>query len=189
MATQRGKAINAIQKRLNEHGWTDELSDIVRDRPWLLNPAWTRTTQSNRVGEIARLKLEEIRDSSLLHGQDKVIAVKQSSGVDLVAFQPVSIDIGNELLERIQTYQEALKQAVVESGSERLPSNIVVVVSRDARGDFNDGLVERMDAVVYSYEELLEAAKLAYKKQREQDRSAGRVTKLVQEIKSGDAFE
>lgn len=189
MATQRGKAIDAIQKRLDEYGWTDELSNIVRERPWLLNPAWTRTTQNNHVGEIAGLKLEETGDSSPLHGQHKVIAVGQSSGIDLVAFQPVNIDIGNELLERIQTYREALEQAVAESGSEWPPNHIVVIVPEDARGDFDDGLVERMDAVVYSYEELLEVSRLAYEQQREQVRSAGRVTKLVQKIESGDAFK
>ncbi|GAA0261778.1 BbrUII/HgiDII family restriction enzyme [Halobacterium noricense] len=189
MATQRAKAIDAIQVWLSERGWTEELSDIVRERPWLLNPAWTQTARADSVGGVARIELDDVGENSPLHGHDDVIAVKQSDGLDLVAFQPVDFDLGNELLERVQTYEDVLEHAVAESNSGRPPGNVVVVVPEDTRGDFDGGFLERMDAVVHSYEDLLAEAKQAYERQRERDTNAGRVTRLVQDIESGDAFE
>lgn len=188
MATQRSKAIEAIQTRLDDDGWSEELCAIMRKRPWLLNPAWTRTAQNTVVGSVARLKLGDDEESST-DWQDDLIAVNQSTGVDLVAFQQVERGIKNDLLERIQTYKDVLRRAVAEDSTKQRPGDVIVVVPETARDDFDEGLAERMDTTVHSYEELLEEAKLAYDGQREVESDAGRVTKLVQEIDSGAAFE
>lgn len=189
MATQRMKAIESIKNRVDENGWTEQLYEIICEHPWLLNPAWTRTAQNNRVGDVAQRKLEDMDGSSRLDGRDNVIAVRQSDGYDLVAFQPVDDPLGNELLERIQSYERVLVRAVEESDIAHVPGDTVVVVPEDAREGFNSGFVDRMDFVVRSYEELLADAKEAYRQQRQRDTGAGRVTRLVRDIETGDAFE
>lgn len=189
VATQRVKAIEAIQNRVDDHGWTEELSELVREHPWLLNPAWTRTAQSDSVGGIARYELNDENASTDPNGGGDVIAVQQSRGHDLIAFQPVAVSLGNELLERVQTYEAALEYAVEESDTPRAAGDVVIVVPKDARDDFEDGFLERMDAVVRTYEELLTEAREAYRKQRNRDKDAGRVTRLVRDIETGDAFD
>ncbi|GAD52054.1 heat shock protein G homolog [Halarchaeum acidiphilum MH1-52-1] len=190
MAKHRKHVAGEFARRTRQQGVDEELYGHLVDHPWLLDPSWERAPIDDDVRDAVEKRLEE--GTPVAAEEDERGAhfrcVRTATGYALVSLRHPTEPAQNELLEVVDVYRVALKTVLKEADRpERDPTVVFVVPEMDTWDDL-EGLLSRNGVVVRRYSDLLEQTASMYDQHVERDRDAGRVSRLINDIETGDVF-
>jgi hypothetical protein len=189
--TQRLQVIEKLQQQLEEGGLKTVLQEHLGEHPWLLNPSWERAAGTNRMEEWMRVDyLKEDDDAAGRLDLKCVRAAGKHILIDLKRpdYEPTL----SELQSQAADYRESLEAMLRKQGRADGASEIVIVVGHmpdpeDAdRGRRSPNLD---DARVLQYDNMLAETRELYESYIDNQTGAGRVSRLVNEIETGDLSE
>lgn len=192
--TQRLQIIETLQEQLEEDALEEVLQEHIGEHPWLLDPSWERAAGDDRMENWARIDFDEENDDEVgrldlkyvrTGGKHVLIDLKQPD------YQPSR----SELKAQAEEYLDSITSMLSKSGRAQEPVEVVFVVGTELDGEADKSSARAPrdeldigDARVLRYDNLLQDARDAYEEYIERRPDAGRISRLLDDIDSGDVM-
>lgn len=189
--SHRREVVDVFLSRVEERGIDDEMYRQLTDHPWLLNPSWEESPLSSEVQEAV---LQRFREKSHIDGSgddrlSEIRCVRTAVGYTLISLRSPDESAELSLLQLIEPLQRALEDEVEERGYGTHSATLVFVVPDTDAWDNLEGMLKKQGVVVRMYRELLLETAEAYEARLTDDSRAGRVSRLLDQIDDGGAFD
>lgn len=194
IVTQRLRVIDRLQDKLEDAALQTVLQKHLSDHPWLLDPSWGRAARTDRMEDWIRIDFMENGEGCIEDDESGRMDLKyaRTAGKHIVIelkrpdFTPTDVD----LRAQTEEYRRNLQDILRKSGRAGEPVEVVFVVGhRPERSDDEEGRpLELEGARICCYKTLLRDARESYEEFIQNHPDAGRVSRLIQEIDAGEAF-
>ena len=201
IATQRAKLADQLRREAVEGTISERIWSRLRERPWLLSPAWERSTTDERLQQEFEQKFDQYADDEKPDGTEVPISVPKyvmSAGRHVLVhlLPPDSKVSTQDMVPRVERGRTALEEVLDEDRTMDPVESVVVVGSPPSEyADSGEGnelrrvLQEQYNTRIKTYEWLLTEAADAYKSYMNGDRRRGQVSRLIKTIETDGAFE
>jgi hypothetical protein len=183
----RWAVLQQVEKLVDQSEKEKFLQEKIYDNTWLMDTGWERATRDKRkekrfVGKLAAKKIGLDKNKSLsrydikylsVSGKDLVIELKRSGRVVTVP----------AILDQVRKYSEIMIE-IAREARVRSAFNIIVLVGNLPPG-FNqkdEHALKQYEAVVMTYEQLIENARSSYGDFLENQKKIERIQQLVDSL-------
>ncbi|WP_136603220.1 BbrUII/HgiDII family restriction enzyme [Salinigranum halophilum] len=187
MVTHRRKVVEEFARRVEEHGMTAELYDLLVDHPWLLNPSWERSPMDDQLRDAVQTRLTD--DEQIDEEEARIKCVRTASGYTLVSLRHPTELNQSGLLSLVEKFRDALEAVTHETNGSTASDDIVFVIPDSKAWNDLEGLFEKMGVVVRTYGELLDETATTYENYTASKQGSGRISRLIEDIETGDVFD
>jgi len=193
--TQRLRIIETLQQQLEDDALESVMQEHLGEHPWLLDPSWKRAAGTDRMEEWVRVDFVEDEDDAV--GRLDLKYVRTGGKHVLIDLkEPDYTPTYAELESQADEYRDSMESLLVKSGQANEPVEVVFVVGEvpeDAdETDTTHRTLQSLDvdgARVLIYENLLQDARDAYQEYIDNRSDAGRVSRLIEEIDTGELMD
>lgn len=193
MIQDRLKIITKLQEAIDDNAVERTIQEILYDHLWLLDPSWDRATETRSMEKNVRTEFGKL-DADLTDEERSGrfdIKYKMTSGKHVIIElkRPSRILDELELIAQVDKYRNALEKLVAETGKNE-PVEVICIVGKPLKQWVNPAkekesreAMEARNIRVIRYQELIENASRNYKAFLEENKEAGRVYRLIKNIK------
>ena len=196
---ERIQTINALKERVEDAAVEKVVQKYLFDHLWLLDPSWERATTGTAYME--QTVATAFSKEGITWGEDDStgridIRYATTSGTHVIVELKRSdrIVTSFDLMEQVSKYRTALKRALVQTGHDNEPINIICLLGR-APSDWENsaegrregsGALEHYDARVMFYRELIDNAYKAYQQYMDQHKKTGQLVGILSALADGE---
>lgn len=190
--TERLKVINLLLEKVDQNDLEKVLQEYIFDHLWLLDPSWDRATETPVMEKRFTSIFED--SSTALNAEEAKgrfdIKYKKTSGKHIIIeLKRASVKTNTTtLLSQVQKYSKSMKKILRQIGSNE-PYEIICLLGQeltdwedeDDRENTKTNL-KTANARIVMYEELIQNAQIMYSDFLEQNKKAGRISRLISSI-------
>lgn len=187
--------IKALHDKISDNALEKVIQEHLYEHLWLLEPHWERSTETPLMEQQVKTAFEKV-DANLTEEELKGrfdIKYKNPSGKHVIielkrAERAInSFDLGKQATK----YLNALKKVLNATGKGHEPIEVICLVGRkcqdwvdEAAEDDSREMLEKRKVRVIMYQTLIEDAYSAYKTFIDKSVTAGRVSRLIEQIET-----
>ncbi|PSP85953.1 ATP-binding protein [Halobacteriales archaeon QS_1_68_17] len=201
IATQRAKLVDQLRRQVTEGTLSKRVWSRIRERPWLLSPAWERSATDERLQQEFDRRFDENTDERQRDSKEVQRSpptyVRSAGRHVLVHLLPPDCEVTTQdVVPHVERGHKALEEVLDDDRTEDRTESVIVVGSPPADyADPEEGrelrriLHEQYDTRIETYESLLTEAADAYESYLNGDSGRGQVSRLIEAIETDGAFQ
>ena len=193
MIQDRLKIIAKLHEITDDNAVEKVVQECLYDHLWLLDPSWDRATETPFMEQSVKKEFGKLDDKFKPEEKGRFdIKYKKTSGVHvIIELKRASIRVDElELVGQVDNYRNALEELVKVTGKDELVEVVCIVgkplkqwVDKTKEKESRNSMAAKNIRVIY-YQELIENSYRNYKEYLEKNQEAGRVYRLIKNIKN-----